>query len=358
MNHLTAARHLAHEHALIRFETNGTAQFFAEALRARIIDSECRVVLTADEGLRAKKVIKLKQTVDSALNSPDCSCVEAVLVHRRTGGEVGWVDGRDQWMHEAMARERPFAAAEPMGGEDPLFLLYTSGSTGKPKGIVHAHGGYLAGLVATSALVFDLQPARNDVLFVVATPGWITGQSYMIAAALLCRVPSVLLEGSPVSPPDRFAVAMLPNEGVLALGDVGLAALRRRFAYREADVARVPLLRDALPMYAVQFAGGACFEKFEVSGDIGASLAAGGLGGDWTNIVKPRGRQALAAFAAGCVLVLAFARWAACAAAGAGTGADVVVGAISDASDAIVLRSSDSFSAAAPAPPEAGILAR
>ena len=86
------------------------------------------------------------------------------------------------------------APPQPVDASHPLFILYTSGSTGKPKGIVHAHGGYMTGLIATSAVVFDLQPAR-DVLFVVATPDWITGQSYMIAAAQLCCVPSILLEG-------------------------------------------------------------------------------------------------------------------------------------------------------------------
>jgi acrylyl-CoA reductase (NADPH)/3-hydroxypropionyl-CoA dehydratase/3-hydroxypropionyl-CoA synthetase len=95
----------------------------------------------------------------------------------------------------------------PVEASHPLFILYTSGSTGKPKGIVHAHGGYLTGLCATTELVFAVQP-QSDAMLVVATPGWITGQSYMIAAALLRRVPSVLLDGSPVAPPDRFAAVI------------------------------------------------------------------------------------------------------------------------------------------------------
>ena len=120
------------------------------------------------------------------------------------------------------------AAFPPVESTDKAALFYTSGSTGKPKGVVHAHGGYLVGLVATSALVFDLQPAR-DVLFVVATPGWITGQSYMIAAPLLCRVPSVLLDGSPVSPPDRFAAVIARHRvTVLKAGSTFLRMLMMR----------------------------------------------------------------------------------------------------------------------------------
>ena len=99
------------------------------------------------------------------------------------------------------------AAPKPVEASHPLFILYTSGSTGKPKGIVHTHGGYEVGLVATSCAVFNIRADGDDVqrLLVIATPGWITGQSYMIAAALLSASPSVLLEGSPVAPPDRFA---------------------------------------------------------------------------------------------------------------------------------------------------------
>jgi acyl-coenzyme A synthetase/AMP-(fatty) acid ligase len=117
------------------------------------------------------------------------------------------------------------AAPRPVDASFPLFMLYTSGSTGKPKGIVHTHGGYQVGLCLTTQVVFDLKP-EEDVFMVIATPGWITGQSYMIAASLLSRVPSIVLEGSPVSPPDRFAATIeRHNVTVLKAGSTFLRML-------------------------------------------------------------------------------------------------------------------------------------
>ena len=132
-------------------------------------------------------------------------CVAAHVLLRRARAAV--LDGADP---ERLSDAQLLAAAwkhvppTPVESSWPLFVLYTSGSTGKPKGIVHTHGGYQVGLCATVRLVFDLRP-ESDLICVVATAGWITGQSYMIAAPLLCRVPSVLLDGSPSSPPDRIA---------------------------------------------------------------------------------------------------------------------------------------------------------
>jgi acyl-CoA synthetase (AMP-forming)/AMP-acid ligase II len=135
------------------------------------------------------------------------------------------------------------ARPQPVEASHPLLIMYTSGSTGKPKGIVHVHGGYIVGLCATSTLVLGLQPATSratprfgtprgtpaDVLLVVATPGWITGQSYMIAAALLTRTPSILLDGSPVSPPDRFAAVIARHTvSVLKAGSTFLRMLMTR----------------------------------------------------------------------------------------------------------------------------------
>ena len=179
------------------------AGFSAEALRARVVDSQCNVVLTADEGLRAGKRIKLKQTVDTALDSPECACVTAVLVHKRTGGEISWVDGRDQWMHDAMACERPFCAPEMMSGEDPLFLLYTSGSTGKPKGVLHSTAGYLLWTAFTHHYTFDHRP--GDVYACVADVGWITGHSYIVYGPLCNAATTFMFEGLPTNPdPGRY----------------------------------------------------------------------------------------------------------------------------------------------------------
>ena len=179
------------------------AGFSAEALRARVVDSQCNVVLTADEGLRAGKKITLKRTVDTALDSPECACVKAVLVHKRTGGEIGWVEGRDQWMHEAMACERPFCAPEMMGGEEPLFLLYTSGSTGKPKGVLHSTAGYLLWTAFTHHYTFDHRP--GDVYACVADVGWITGHSYIVYGPLCNAATTFMFEGLPTNPdPGRY----------------------------------------------------------------------------------------------------------------------------------------------------------
>jgi len=173
------------------------AGFSAEALRARVIDSQCKLVLTADEGLRAKKVIKLKDVVDTALEDPECACVTNVLVHKRTGGDITW-KGRDIWMHEAMAKERPFCAPEPVTGEDPLFLLYTSGSTGKPKGMMHTSAGYLLWASFTHHYTFDYHV--GDVYACVADIGWITGHSYIVYGPLANGATTVMFESLPTYP--------------------------------------------------------------------------------------------------------------------------------------------------------------
>ena len=139
---------------------------------------------------------------------------------RVAGGETSRVLGASAWVGGLWQ----LVAPRPVEASDALFILYTSGSTGKPKGIVHTHGGYQVGLVATTEVIFARRP--EDVLMVIATPGWITGQSYMIAAALLCRIPSVLLDGSPVAPPDRFAAVMARHRvSILKAGSTFLRML-------------------------------------------------------------------------------------------------------------------------------------
>ncbi|MCB9885107.1 MAG: acetate--CoA ligase [Planctomycetes bacterium] len=171
------------------------AGFSAESLRDRIVDADCRVVLTANEGLRGGKTIPLKQTVDAAIEDVP---VRAVIVARRTDTEVPMQAGRDLWLHDEMARQRAYCPVEWMDSEDPLFVLYTSGSTGKPKGQVHTTGGYLVYASYTHQIVFDWHP--GDVHFCAADVGWITGHSYIVYGPLCNGATTVVFESTPVYP--------------------------------------------------------------------------------------------------------------------------------------------------------------
>jgi acetyl-CoA synthetase len=172
------------------------AGFSAEALRDRIMDADCAVVLTADEGVRAGKRIPLKRIVDEAVGQS--SCVKHVVVFRRTGTPQVWHEGRDLHWHELVVRERPYVACEEVDSEDPLFLLYTSGSTGKPKGLMHATGGYMVQTALSHALVFDVRP--GEVYACVADVGWITGHSYVVYGPLANGCTTLMFEGVPTWP--------------------------------------------------------------------------------------------------------------------------------------------------------------
>ena len=171
------------------------AGFSAESLRDRIVDADCRIVLTANEGLRGGKTIPLKATVDAACQG---TRVDTVLVVRRTATEVPMVQGRDHDMAGEMARQRAYCPVEWMDSEDPLFVLYTSGSTGKPKGLMHTTGGYLVYASYTHEIVFDWRP--GDVHFCAADAGWVTGHSYIVYGPLCNGATTVMFESTPVYP--------------------------------------------------------------------------------------------------------------------------------------------------------------
>lgn len=145
------------------------AGFSSDSLRDRVIDCSARVVITSDEGRRGGKNIATKRIVDDALRDYQTH-VEHVIVFRRTGSPVDWVEDRDLWWHEEMDKARTFCPPEPMNSEDPLFLLYTSGSTGAPKGILHTTGGYLLGAAATVKYIFDVH--QDDIFACMADIGW------------------------------------------------------------------------------------------------------------------------------------------------------------------------------------------
>jgi len=174
------------------------AGFSAEALHARIVDASCKVVMTADHGLRGGKVVPLKKTVDDALNHADCPSVTHVLVHKRTGNPVPMVFGRDMWLDEEMEKQRPVCPPVPCESEDPLFLLYTSGSTGKPKGVMHTTAGYLLWSALTHFYTFDYH--EGDVYACVADIGWITGHSYIVYGPLCNGGTTLMFESLPTYP--------------------------------------------------------------------------------------------------------------------------------------------------------------
>jgi acetyl-CoA synthetase len=175
--------------------------FSAEALRDRIVDARCRMVVTANEGLRGGRRIPLKKTVDRAVEG--MAFVETVLVARRTDADVEMRAGRDFWLDEECLRQRSTCTNAWMGAEDPLFILYTSGSTGKPKGLLHTTGGYLTYAAMTHQLVFDYRP--GDVFFCAADIGWITGHSYIVYGPLANGATTVLFESTPTHPdPGRY----------------------------------------------------------------------------------------------------------------------------------------------------------
>ncbi|KML70239.1 acetate--CoA ligase [Pectobacterium peruviense] len=175
--------------------------FSPEAISGRIIDSSAKLVITADEGIRAGRVIPLKKNIDEALKNPNVTTISSVIVFRRTGKINEWQDGRDLWWHELVEKADDHCPPEEMNAEDPLFILYTSGSTGKPKGVLHTTGGYLVYAALTFKYVFDYHP--GDIYWCTADVGWVTGHSYLLYGPLACGAITLMFEGVPTWPDAR-----------------------------------------------------------------------------------------------------------------------------------------------------------
>jgi acetyl-CoA synthetase len=175
--------------------------FSADAIRDRVNDGQCKVIVTADGGYRRGAEVKLKAVVDEAV--PQCPSVRDVVVYRRTDSPVTMAHGRDHWWHELVETVSADCPAEELDSEHPLYILYTSGTTGKPKGILHTTGGYITQAAYTTKLVFDLKD--EDIYWCTADIGWVTGHSYVVYGPLANGATVFMYEGAPNHPDlDRF----------------------------------------------------------------------------------------------------------------------------------------------------------
>ncbi|MGY4709781.1 acetate--CoA ligase [Mycolicibacterium sp. CBM1] len=192
------------------------AGFSASALRARVEDAEAKMVITTDGQYRRGNAVSLKDAVDEAvqgLTAAENGPVKHVLVVRRTGIDIDWTDGRDQWWDEVVAKASTEHTPEAFDSEHPLFLLYTSGTTGKPKGIMHTSGGYLTQASYTHHYVFDIK-AETDVYWCTADIGWVTGHTYIVYGPLSNGATQVVYEGTPASPDEHRHFQVIEKYGV------------------------------------------------------------------------------------------------------------------------------------------------
>ncbi|MBO6813608.1 MAG: acetate--CoA ligase [Rhizobiaceae bacterium] len=174
--------------------------FSPDALAGRIVDCQSDFVITADEGIRGGKKIPLKANTDAACDIAEKQGqkVKSIIVVKRTGSDINWVDGRDVWYEDVCSAASTDCPPEEMGAEDPLFILYTSGSTGKPKGVLHTTGGYLVWAAMTHQYVFDYQ--EGDIYWCTADVGWVTGHSYIVYGPLANGAITLMFEGVPNYP--------------------------------------------------------------------------------------------------------------------------------------------------------------
>ena len=184
--------------------------FSPESLKDRIIDSDCRVVITANEGLRGGKKIPLKENVDFALKN--CPNVHTCVVVQRTSTKVDWTEGRDLWYREEVQKHNDICEPEVMDAEDPLFILYTSGSTGKPKGVMHTTAGYLLMAAMTHKFIFDYK--SEDIYWCTADVGWVTGHTYIVYGPLCNAATTLMFEGVPTYPDASRFWEIIDKHGV------------------------------------------------------------------------------------------------------------------------------------------------